>query len=180
MRPENLFPNPVLPTVQAREDRRILQISPLTLPSPRRGEGFGIGSKRIRTRHRRGAAIVSFVAALLIIGTFVLWLFQLTATTSRTSLGHHLSTGAFYAAESGLEMAMRELTATPPTDFDSDGTIGTISDNGSDADDPALATGAVFVERIGTTPPTYRATGRPVVSTAPWNGYRRVVEVQTQ
>ncbi len=43
--PWNLSQTPVLPTMQAREDRRTLQILPLPLPSPRRGEGFGIGSR---------------------------------------------------------------------------------------------------------------------------------------
>ncbi|MFH1418235.1 MAG: hypothetical protein ABII12_08130 [Planctomycetota bacterium] len=129
---------------------------------------------------RRGVAIVAFVAALLVIGTFALWLFHLTATTAAASLGHYLSTSAFYAAESGIEMAVRELTQTPPTDIDSDGTIGTISDNGSAADDPTIAGGAFSVERVSTSPPTYRSTGRPDVTAAPYAGFRRVVEIQTQ
>jgi Tfp pilus assembly protein PilX len=131
-------------------------------------------------RLHRGLAIVAFVAALVVIGTLVLWVFHLTATSLLTSLGGYYSACAFYAAESGLEMALRELTRSPPTDIDSDGTIGTISDNGNIADDPALATGAFHVERIQTTPPTLRATGRPAEPSAPWSGYRRVVEVQTR
>jgi hypothetical protein len=130
--------------------------------------------------HRDGVAIVVFVAAMLIIGTLVLWLFQLTASTSVAALGHYLSTGAFYAAESGIEMALRELTHSPQTDIDSDGTIGTISDNGNADDDPALASGAVHVEKLHTTPPTYRATGRPVQATGPLRACRRIVEVKTR
>lgn len=129
---------------------------------------------------RRGVAIIAFVAALLIIGTLVLWLFHLTASTSASSLGFYFSNGAFYAAESGIEMAMRELTRSTPTDIDSDGACGTISDNGNAGDDPTLATGAVFVKKLPTTPPTYRATGRPATTVSPWSGYRRVVEVQTR
>lgn len=133
-----------------------------------------------RVGPRRGVAVVSFIAALLIIGTLVLWLFQLTATTATSTLSHFYSTGAFYASESGIELALRELTASPATDIDSDGTIGTISDNGNDNDDPALATGRVVVERVSTTPPTYRAAGRPVVTTGPIANYRRIVEIQTE
>lgn len=128
----------------------------------------------------RGVAILAFVAALLIIGTLVLWLFQLTATSATSELGHYFSVGAFYAAESGLEMSMRELNRSPASDIDSDGLAGTISNNGNPADDPALATGAFCVERTRTNPPTYRATGRPVQASSPWAGYRRVIEVRME
>ena len=130
--------------------------------------------------HRSGVAIVAFVVALLIIGTFALWLFQITASTSVAASGHYLSTGAFYAAESGIEMALRELTRSPPSDIDSDGTIGTISDNGKADDDPALASGAVHVEKLHTAPPTCRATGRTVQTTGPLSACRRVIEVRTR
>lgn len=131
-----------------------------------------------KTTRRRGIAIISFVMALLVIGSFTLWLFQLTASTSTSSLGHYFSTGAFYAAESALEMAVRELTQQ--NDFDSDGTIGTISDNGNAADDPALVSGAAFVQQFSSSPPLYRATGRPVQATTPWSTFRRVVEVRVE
>ena len=129
---------------------------------------------------RNGVAILSFVAALLIIGTLVLWLFHLTATSSQATLGHFFSVGAFYAAESGLEMGLRELKQSPPNDIDSDGLAGTISSNGNPNDDPALATGVFYMERVGTSPPTYRATGRPAESTLPWSTYRRVIEIRLQ
>ncbi len=129
---------------------------------------------------RKGVAIIAFVAALLVIGTFALWLFHLTATTATSSLGHYFSSSAFYAAESGIEMAVRELTQTPPTDIDSDGTIGTISDNGNTADDPTIAGGAFYVEKVSTSPPTYRSTGRPDVTASPYAGFRRVIEIETQ
>ncbi len=136
--------------------------------------------KRGMRRSRRGVAVVSFIAALLIIGTLVLWLFQLTASTTTSTLSHYYSTGAFYASESGIELALRELTSSPATDIDSDGTIGTISDNGDDNDDPALSTGRVVVERVSTTPPTYRATGRPAVTSGSIGSYRRILEIETQ
>ena len=134
-----------------------------------------------RTGHRyRGIAVVGFVAALLVIGTLSLWLFQLSAAGNTTAAGHFYSTGALYAAESGLEMSLRELNQSPPTDIDSDGTIGTISNDGIAADDPQLGTGAFYVIQTGSSPPTYRAIGRPVVTMSPWSGFRRTLEIQTQ
>lgn len=129
---------------------------------------------------RRGVAILGFVTAMLVLGSLTLWVLQLTGTSNHASTGYFYSTAAFYAAEGGIEMALAELNASPPTDIDSDGTIGTISDNGNDSDDPTLATGKVVVTRIGLSPAMYRATGRPVTGQAPWSGFRRVLDVQTQ
>ena len=134
--------------------------------------------KSNKTTRRRGIVILSFVMALLVIGSFALWLFQLTASTSMSSLGHYYSTGAFYAAESGLEMAIREINQS--SNFDSDGAIGTISDNSNAADDPALVSGAVFVQQVSTSPPLYQATGRPVQATTPWSTFSRVVEARVE
>lgn len=136
------------------------------------------GIARRRTTARRGMAVIGFVIALLVIGSFALWLFQLNAASSRSTLSHFYSTGAFYAAESGLEMALRELNLG--NDIDSDGTNGTISDNDDPTDDPSVATGAFFVERDDDDPKLYRAVGRPVLSGAPWSSYRRVIEIRLE
>lgn len=117
---------------------------------------------------RRGAAVLAFVAALLVIGTMVLWTLQWTAVGATGSLGHFSSTGAFYGAESGIEMALREVRLG--SDTDSDGTIGSISNNGNNADDPALATGSFRVSVSGT---FFTATGT-------WRNYTRVVEIETE
>ncbi len=79
-----------------------------------------------------------------------------------------------------MEMAMRELNATPANDIDSDGTIGTISDNGNAADDPAILTGIFYVQKVSVTPPLYRANGRPVQTGSPWTSFRRVIEVRIE
>lgn len=131
-------------------------------------------------KRRRGVAILAFVMALLVIGTFALWILQLTATATASTLGHYFSTGAFYAAESGVEMAVRELNASPPNDFDSDGTIGTISDNGNSADNPTLASGAVSVTQVSSSPPLYRATGGTLQTVSPWSSCTRVLEVRVE
>jgi Tfp pilus assembly protein PilX len=130
-----------------------------------------------RLERRPGAALVSFVAALIVIGSIVLWVLQSTATSATAALAHFQSTGALYAAESGIEMAVRELLIG---DNDSDGAAGTISNNGDASDDPALATGAFMVEQVSASPPVYRATGRPVEAAQPFSDFRRVVEARLE
>lgn len=117
---------------------------------------------------RRAIALISFVAALLVIGTTVLWTLQLTSTGSISYLAHYNSTGAFYASESGVEMALREVS--DGNDIDSDGVIGTISDNGSTADDPSLASGSFSVQAVAQT----------LTSTGRWRDYVRVIEVELE
>ncbi len=136
------------------------------------------GFARRRSAARRGMAVIGFVIALLVIGSFALWLFQLNAASSRSTLSHYYSTGAFYAAEGGLEMALRELNHG--NDIDSDGTNGTISDNDDPTDDPSVATGVFFVERDEDDPKLYRAVGRPILDGAPWSSYRRVIEIRLE
>ncbi len=135
--------------------------------------------RRGRSIHiRRGVAVISFVVALLVIGTLVLWLLQLTASTSIAALGHYFGTCSFYAAESGIEMAVRELRQE--NDIDSDGQVGTISHNGDAGDDPAMASGAFYVGETTDYLPiqAYQAIGRPTEASEPWNAYRRMVEIQ--
>lgn len=50
---------------------------------------------------------------------------------------------AFYAAESGVNMALREVIQN--ADIDGDGTVGSISDDGSDLTDPAIGSADVRV-----------------------------------
>lgn len=137
-------------------------------------------SKRPHDRQRRGAALVAFVAALLVIGTLVLWLFQVTAATTTASLSHYISTGALYAAESGVEMAAREIGHARDFDNEGTGTLGTISNNGNAADDPALSTGTFMVEQVSASPPVFRAIGRPIQATESWTSYRRIIEFRTK
>jgi Tfp pilus assembly protein PilX len=137
----------------------------------------------LRNSRRRGVAIVAFVAALLVIGTMTLWLFQVSAATNSASLSYYYSTGAFYAAESGVEMTLAEMNQMKTSANDvylSGSADGSISNNGNNSDDPTLATGKVFVEKTGSGPNTYKAWGRPVQTTSPWNTYRRVIQFQLQ
>ncbi|MCH8985671.1 MAG: hypothetical protein IIB04_03545 [Acidobacteria bacterium] len=57
---------------------------------------------------------------------------------------HRINTArAFYAAEAGMNMSMRELAIG--LDEDGDGTIGGISDDGDDNNNPVIGGGRVFV-----------------------------------
>jgi hypothetical protein len=54
---------------------------------------------------------------------------------------------AFYAAEGGINMAIREMMVN--LDEDGDGTIGSISDDGDGGNDPTLS-GATVSVQVGT------------------------------
>jgi len=117
---------------------------------------------------RRGAALVAFVTALLVIGTLTLTVLQMTGLGAHSHLAHYRSNGAFYAAESGIELALREVNLS--SDIDSDGTIGSISNNGNSADDPALTSGSF---NVSVAAKVHTATGT-------WLTYKRTLEATTE
>ena len=66
---------------------------------------------------------------------------------------------AFYAAEAGMHMSIRELME--PADEDVDGDTGTISDDTDNATDPAFGTAQVVVTSLTVGPQTtLTSTGR--------------------
>lgn len=117
---------------------------------------------------RRGVAMLAFVAALLVIGILVLWLAQYAGTASISYSGHYISSAALYAADSGAELALRE--AKTGTDVDGDGTVGSVSNDGNDNNNPTLGYGSFKVSVSGK---TYTATGV-------WQAHTRVTETTLQ
>src|SRR5262245_61903673 len=107
---------------------------------------------------RRAVAMLAFVAAVLVVGLRVLWLPQYTGMTSLSYQGHYLSSGAFYAAESGADLAMKEVKQGG--DVDGNGVVGTISAM------PALPNGSA----------TVTVSGKIYSSTGVWQNHRRVTE----
>ncbi len=99
---------------------------------------------------RRASAAVVVIILLVILNLIVLSL------TVNVSHDHDLTVRrldtvkAFYAAEAGVNMAVKELMG--PTDEDLDGGIGTISDDSDDGTDPTLGTAAFVVVSIVDTP----------------------------
>jgi hypothetical protein len=114
---------------------------------------------------RRGVSLLAFVAGLLVIGSMVLWMAQFGGTTTISYLGHYLSSGALYASESGIEFALHEVASGG--DLDGDGVMGTISNDGNDANDPALSSGSFHCAAAAT---IFTGIGT-------WQGHVRVSEV---
>lgn len=86
---------------------------------------------------------MAVLIVLILVGLFVVGIVNTGARDQNLSASRLATVQAFYAAEAGINMAMRELTLN--TDEDVDGAIGSISDDGSDATDPAIGTGRVAV-----------------------------------
>jgi hypothetical protein len=84
------------------------------------------------------------------------------ASTSLSYLGHYFSSGAFYAAESGQELALREVRTG--SDLDGNGTAGTISAA------PSLPNGTISVD----------ASGKVYTATGLWEQHYRVTECTLQ
>lgn len=99
---------------------------------------------RQRTKHaRRGYAAL---AALLIM--LFLWLSVtgaiVTGTRDQDQWTNRINTTkAFYAAEGGTNMAIREIMTG--VDEDGDSTVGSISDDGVPGNDPAIGPARVYV-----------------------------------
>ena len=117
---------------------------------------------RVPRRARRGVTMLAFVAAMLVIGAMALWLAQVTAVSGLGYLGHFLSSGSFYASESGNELAMRELKLN--ADIDGNAVVGTISNA------PALPNGSIVVT----------VNGKIYTSVGTWQNHVRVTETTLQ
>ncbi len=115
------------------------------------------GSSRGTCGHnRRASAAVVTIVLLMILNLIVLSL------TLNQSHDHDLTIRrldtikAFYAAEAGVNMAVRELMIPADEDGDDDGAwpfgIGTISDDSDDGTDPTLGTAKFVVLALEDTP----------------------------
>ena len=111
---------------------------------------------RNRAKHRSGPWGPRRRASAAVVMIIVLVILQLAVVGAVTGTGsgggHDLARArldavrAFYAAEAGMNMALREVMLS--SDEDGDGGIGSISDDGDDATDPSLTVGArVLVTR---------------------------------
>ena len=103
------------------------------------------GSMRQTRTERRGATIVATISTLLVIALVLVGLVLGGARDQDLAVRRLETIRAFYAAEAGANMAIRELMVS--TDFDGDGVIGTISDDGNSANDPSISGGRVLVTK---------------------------------
>lgn len=83
------------------------------------------------------------VVILALLSLVVLGFVHATAREQDVSVRRIEAIQSYYAAEAGLNMAVREFMEN--ADSDGDGAIATISDDSNDANDPALGAANVVV-----------------------------------
>jgi Tfp pilus assembly protein PilX len=115
--------------------------------------------KRPMGSRRRGVVGVLVVMAMLMGSLLVASMLVVQASERDVSIHRLESARALYAAEAGINMALREVYFN--ADHDGDGVAGTISNDGNDANDPAFNAARVIVTRVVVGPQTtYTSTGR--------------------
>src|SRR5688572_16929470 len=101
---------------------------------------------------RRGTAVVAVIVSMLIMAIVVVGTVLGTARDQDLTVRRLETVRAFYAAEAGANMAIREIILN--VDADADGVIGTISDDGNSANDPTMSSAQVVVTRTVSGPQT--------------------------
>ena len=98
---------------------------------------------------RRGAAAIAAVVLLLILDLIIISIVIGGARDHDLPVRRAETIQGFYAAEAGMNMAIRELMND--TDEDGDGAIGTISADATPANDPTFGQAQVLVTsaRVG-------------------------------
>ena len=92
---------------------------------------------------RRGMAAVAMVVVLLTINLIIVGLVLTAARDHELTVRRLETVEAAYAAEAGTNMSVREMIGF--TDYDGDGTIGSISDDGDSGTDPVLGNARFIV-----------------------------------
>ena len=98
---------------------------------------------RRRPRTRRGVAAIVMVMLLLLMAVMIIGIALSGARDQDLTVRRLETIQSFYAAEAGMNMAIREIIEN--ADEDGDGTIGTISDDGNVNNDPQLGAARVSV-----------------------------------
>lgn len=118
---------------------------------------------------RRGSALITVLIIVMVLGFTIVGVVGVGARNQMLSM-HRISTArAFYAAEAGMNMAMRELAIG--LDEDGDGTIGGISDDGDNNNNPTIGGAQVFVSVQNT------GGSLTLVSTGSAGASRRRIEI---
>jgi hypothetical protein len=95
------------------------------------------------SHQRRGAIIVATIAVLIVIDLIVVTVVISGGRDADLSVRRLETVQAYYAAEAGLQIAMRE--AVLDSDEDGDCQIGAVSYDGVDANDPSIGGGQFLV-----------------------------------
>jgi hypothetical protein len=96
-------------------------------------------------QHRRGAAAVAIVAAMVIVSLVLLGAVVASAGNNDMTVRRAEGMQALYAADAGIHLAVRE--AIRGADEDGDGTIGSISSDNNDENDPQIGSARFTVSR---------------------------------
>ncbi len=96
-----------------------------------------------RTRRRRATIAISMIIVLVVVNLIIISIVIGGARDHDLSIKRIETIQAFYAAEAGMNMAIREMMNS--TDEDGDGAIGTISDDATPANDPTFGQAQVLV-----------------------------------
>ncbi len=116
-------------------------------------------TRRRRTRHRRATIAISMVIALVVVNLIIVGIVIGGARDHDLTIKRVETIQSFYAAEGGMNMAIRELMTN--SDEDGDGAIGTISDDATPANDPTFGQAQVLVTASVAGPQTtLRSKGR--------------------
>ena len=95
---------------------------------------------------RRGTAAIAVVIMLVLLQMSVAGMVLSGGRDQDLSTRRMDTIRAFYAAEAGVNMAVREMSKS--VDYDADGTIGSISNDANATNDPALGSARVFVTKV--------------------------------
>lgn len=95
--------------------------------------------RRFDVALRRGAIGVTLIIVLVIVQMLIVAIVLAGGRDQDTTLKRMDSIRAFYAAEGGMNMAIRESMLN--ADSDGDGTVGSISNDGNSANNPSIAPG---------------------------------------
>ena len=99
---------------------------------------------------RTGTVIVVFIVVLIMVELIIVTMVTSASRDHDLTVHRAFTVEAFYAAEAGVNMAVRELMED--SDEDGDGTIGSISDDSNDANDPTLGNARFLVTSTPDTP----------------------------
>lgn len=110
-------------------------------------------------RSRPGAIGIATIIVLVFVQLTIVGMVITGARDQDTSVQRLDTLRSFYAAEGGMNMAIREMINN--ADEDSDGTIGSVSNDGNMNDDPTVGTARVYVTKsISGTTSTLVSRGR--------------------
>ena len=103
-----------------------------------------------RLTDRTGAVAVALIVVLITVDLIIVGMVLSGGREHDLTVKRVETVQAFFAAEAGMNMSIKEMMEG--TDYDTDGMIGTISDDSDDLTDPDIGNAKVFVFATTSTP----------------------------